>query len=398
VGFRSNRLYDANGKVVTSDGQHYLLSVMLGVTAGRGNSIAEVISYLRRSAAADGTHPKGTIYFVKNDDIRSKVRDQSFPIVVEELKNLGVAAEILEGAIPLNKTNVQGAVTGTAVFDWKSSGSTILPGAICDNFTSFGGVMDGVEQTPLSEYLRFGAAGASGAVTEPYDIIAKFPSPIIQIHYARGCSLAEAFYQSIHGPYQLLIVGDPLCQPWADIPQVSVLGIKPEEKVNGKLTLTPTATLPKSAEVDHFELFIEGMRAAECEPGNILPLDTTGLADGYHELRIVAIGPKPIETQGKKIIPFQTANHNRKIEASLVTKQPLQNDKPIVVAANSPGSTSIIILHGSRVVGSLTGEKGNIEIPPNTLGAGPVLLRVVGLGSGGLRTNALAKPLELTVE
>ena len=48
--------------------------MMLGVTAGRGNSLGEVLNYLRRSAAADGTHPKGTIYYVKNDDIRSKVR------------------------------------------------------------------------------------------------------------------------------------------------------------------------------------------------------------------------------------------------------------------------------------------------------------------------------------
>ena len=84
-----------------------------------------------------------------------------------------MAAEILEGTVPLNRKDVQGVVMGTAVFDWKASGSTILPGAICDNFTSFGGVMtQGAGQTPLSEFLRYGAAGASGTVTEPYS-----PSP-----------------------------------------------------------------------------------------------------------------------------------------------------------------------------------------------------------------------------
>ncbi len=171
---------------------------------------------------ADGTHPKETIYLVRNDDIRSKVRHDLFPDVVRELAKLGVAAEILEGTVPLNKDDVQGLVMGTADFDWKASGSTILPGAICEHFTSFGGVMTaGADQTPLSEFLRYGAAGASGTVTEPYAIPHKFPSPMIQVHYARGCTLAEAFYQSVHGPYQLLIVGDPLCRPWADIPQVS---------------------------------------------------------------------------------------------------------------------------------------------------------------------------------
>ena len=42
---------------------------------------------------------------------------------------------------------------------------------------------------------------------------------MIQVHYARGCSLAEAFYQSVYAPYQLMIVGDPLCRPWANIPR-----------------------------------------------------------------------------------------------------------------------------------------------------------------------------------
>ena len=110
--------------------------MMLGVTAGRGNSLGEILSYLRRSALADGTHPKGTIYYVQNDDIRSKVRHGLFPEAVRELKKLGVAAEILRGTVPLNKSDVQGVMMGTASFDWKASGSTILPGAICEHFTS----------------------------------------------------------------------------------------------------------------------------------------------------------------------------------------------------------------------------------------------------------------------
>jgi len=55
-------------------------------------------------------------------------------------------------------------------------------------------------QTPLTEFLRFGAAGASGTVTEPYAIPAKFPDPFVHVHYVAGCCLAESFYQSITGP------------------------------------------------------------------------------------------------------------------------------------------------------------------------------------------------------
>ena len=178
-----------------------MLSMMLGVTAGRGNTLAEVLAYLHRSAAADGTHPQGTIYFMQNDDIRSRVRQAGFPRRRRELEDLGVAAEIVDGVLPRRKNDVQGAMLGVADFDWKASRSTILPGAICEHFTSFGGDMHaGAGQTPLSVFLRYGAAAASGTVTEPYAIAEQVPRPMIHVHYARGCTVAEAFYQSVIVP------------------------------------------------------------------------------------------------------------------------------------------------------------------------------------------------------
>jgi hypothetical protein len=399
VGFHGARRYNSQGDVAVLSGRRYFLSVMLGVTAGRGNSPAEVLNYLQRSDTAEGTHPKGTIYFMENEDVRSTVRHGLFPAAAEELKKLGVAAEILKGTVPLNKPDVQGTVMGTSNFDWKASGSTILPGAICEHFTSFGGIMtDEAEQTPLSEFLRYGAAGSCGTVTEPYAIAEKFPSPMIQVHYARGCNLAEAFYQSVYGPYQLLIVGDPLCQPWAEIPQVSVTGVEPDAEVRGSLTLKPAATLPHGEKVDHFELFVDGLRVAGRKPDETIPLDTTRLADGYHQLRMVGVGPQPIESQGRTIISIRVANHDRKIEVSLVTKGRLHADKPITIAVRCAGAIGVVALQGHRVVGRIGAGEGQIQIPPNTLGAGPVQLGIVGLGSGGPPTNVMAEPLELRLQ
>ena len=59
AGFRGDRQYGQQSEVVASGGQRYFLSTMLGVTTGRGNSLAEVLDYLKRSAAADATHPTG---------------------------------------------------------------------------------------------------------------------------------------------------------------------------------------------------------------------------------------------------------------------------------------------------------------------------------------------------
>ncbi len=78
LGFRSAWQFGPQGELVESSGKSYMLSVVLGVTFGRGNTVEEILQYLKRSAAADGTHPPGTIYFVKNDDIRSTVRHDMY--------------------------------------------------------------------------------------------------------------------------------------------------------------------------------------------------------------------------------------------------------------------------------------------------------------------------------
>ena len=58
-------------------------------------------------------------------------------MAVEQLKLLKVAAQIDKGDIPKNKADVQGLLCGVAEFDWNSSRSTIRPGAICENLTSY---------------------------------------------------------------------------------------------------------------------------------------------------------------------------------------------------------------------------------------------------------------------
>ena len=38
----------------------------------------EALDYLQRSVAADATNPRGTIYFMENDDVRSTTRQWAF--------------------------------------------------------------------------------------------------------------------------------------------------------------------------------------------------------------------------------------------------------------------------------------------------------------------------------
>ena len=399
LGFSSVTAYGPHGEAGNGPGRHYLLSMMLAVTAGRGNTREEALSYLNRSATADGTHPRGTIYFVQNGDIRSRVRQAGFPDAVKKLRYLGVAAEILQGDVPEGKNDVQGAMLGVADFNWDASRSAILPGAICEHFTSFGGDMHaGAGQTPLSVWLRYGAAATSGTVTEPYSILNKFPSSMMQVHYARGCTVAESFYQAVLCPYQLLIVGDPLCRPWANIPQITVTGLTAGQTVHDLLKVKPEAIFARGSDVDHFEMVLDGLKIRECLPEGSLEIDTAKTADGAHELRIAAVSKGPVPARGEKIFPFASANHRRTIQVTCAPEKVVSLRESLLITAKSPDSTSIRIIQGTRLLATIAGDGGQVEIQGATLGLGPVRLQVIGFGEGDIKSNVFAPPLDIDVK
>lgn len=298
VGFRSSVGWLANGaSTAAADEPRYLLSTVLACTTGRGTSVDEALANLRRTAAADRSRPTGTIYFERNGDIRSTTREWAFRNAARKLESLGVKAVIEDGVLPQKRDDVAGAVIGIADFDWPKSGSTILPGAIVEHLTSFGGVMtSGAGQTPLTEFLKQGAAGSSGTVTEPFAIQAKFPSPFIHVHYASGCTLAESFYQAVTGPYQLLIVGDPLAQPWQKPFTISVDGLQKDGRVGGEITLQPKTDSPDGIAPANFELFVDGLRVSTENAAQPVRWDTRKQADGQHRLTVVARGNDMVQS------------------------------------------------------------------------------------------------------
>ena len=305
-GFKNQFQFDRFGNIVKKDGRRYMMSVMLGVTYGRGNTVEEIKSYLTRAAKADGTKPKGTIYLHDGPGIRSTTRSKQFKEVIEKLNELGVRTEVIESTLPNHKSDVMGLMNGTHAFKWPDCKSTILPGAICEHLTSYGGVMHAkFSQTPFSEFLRHGAAGSSGTVVEPFAIAAKFPNAAMHVHYARGCTLAESFYQSVAGPYQLLIVGDPLCKPWANIPKIVTSGLPKDGPVNGTLKINTMATGIDA--VNHYALHVDGTRTHLNREGKF-EIDTTKLKNGTYELRIIAVENSPVFSQGHLIKQIDVAN------------------------------------------------------------------------------------------
>ena len=372
--FRSTYTWSRQGNLTEPRlGRRYMLSTMLAVTSGRGNAVETVRDYLRRSAAADGSRPAGTVYLMKNGNVRSRTREWAFATTVAELKERGVRAEVRDGVLPKDRPDVAGAVVGAAGFDWAKCGSTILPGAIVEHLTSAGGIMSaGAGQTPLSEFLRYGAAAASGTVTEPMAIQAKFPSPLMHVHYADGASLAEAFYQSIAGPYQLLIVGDPLCRPWATMPEVTVRGVRPGQTVKGTLHLAPGTRNLKPDAVDRYELLLWGTPYGRCGPGETIDVDTTTLSDGFHDFRLVAVAADGVRTRGLMEIPVTVNNKGVALQVTPPKRTEVPWGEAIRLSAALPGAREIRFMHNARVLASIEGERGEAEIDSRRLGMGPV--------------------------
>ena len=410
-GFRRTYGWDARGGLVepntpaVATAQNYLLSTVLGVTSGRGNSVSEVVAALRRSAAADGTRPDGTIYFLENRDVRSTTREWAFDSAVAALRELGVTARVENGVLPQGRRDVLGALLGAADFDWSAAHNVILPGAICEHLTSTGGMLqEGSEQTPCTVFIRYGAAGTSGTVTEPYALQEKFPTAFLHAHYAHGCSLAEAYYQAVAGPYQLLILGDPLCQPWARRPTPMLTGMAAGATVKDTVKLQPGARHPDNAPLARIALYVDGLRGgvgldvAEAKPDQFVSLDTTVLPDGYHELAVVAVTGDAIEAQGRVVVPFTVDNHGLALDVTPRRPEHVVWGRPFALRVRGATGGPIQFVHNSRSIDTVPGAADEVRIDPRQLGLGPITLYAIGMSSGGTGLAVRSPPIEFNVE
>jgi len=242
-------------------GERYLLSSVLAVTGENQSTLKASLDRLKSSAAADGTAPKGNVYFADHKDVRSRTRKRQFSFAVAELKSLGRSASIGSVIYPENDSQVIGVTMGSPKPKWPASKSKFLPGAICDNFTSYGAWWEKTGQTA-----------------------AKFPSARWHAHYARGTTLAESFFQSVTGPFQLLLIGDPLCCPFGKFPEFKVTGLKNGDTVTKDfiLKLEPQAGSPS---IKHFDLYYDGVFLSKVANTNQIKIAIDDISAGYHEIR-----------------------------------------------------------------------------------------------------------------
>ncbi|MBN1670673.1 MAG: TIGR03790 family protein [Kiritimatiellae bacterium] len=262
-----------------------LPAMMLGYTGERGNTREEVLACLRRGAEADHTDPRGMIYLLTGTNVRALARSWQFPGVQSELAAAGVTVA-LTNAFPVHQRGVMGVMAGSDVVN-PALVSSYLPGAVADHLTSHGASFDYPHQTKISAWIRAGATATAGTVSEPRAIWTKFVHARYFTHYRAGCTVLESFYQALRCPLQILLLGDPLAQPWAPRGTISLHGLD-NEAVSGRVRLTVQTQAEGPPGYGHFVFLVDGCRVAGPQKEPVYPLNASMLTDGPHVLRVVA--------------------------------------------------------------------------------------------------------------
>jgi len=396
--FDSSLAYYRGQPDTVPDARRYFIGCSLGYTGERGNTVQDLVTMIDRSAAADGTHPAGTFYFMETTDVaRSGPRDSFYPTAVQLITNDGGMAEHMMAVLPTPRFDVLGIMTGWATPSIDQANMTILPGAFCDHLTSWAATFDVSSQIKMSRWIAKGASGTWGTVEEPCNYPGKFPHARLHVYYFRGASLGEAALRSAgFTPFQGLLYGDPLTRPFTHIPAVDVADA-PTGPVSGVIQLTPSATttLP-GASILSFELLIDGVLHSTALPGTQFTVNTADLSDGWHDLRVLAYDDTVNRATGRFVGDLVVNNRGRSAGVTpMTTSGDLATPLHFDLTSTEGGAAELRLVQNGRVVAAAAGGSASLDVFGLTLGAGRPIVQAEALFADGERVRSA--PLELDI-
>ena len=246
------------------------------VTMLDGWTAADAMALVDRSVEADGGPPADPLFVFQDANGNAGGRNPQYAAAAESLKGAGFRVDL----VAAGKEKVKGAKD---LMGWMSGGAysnldgpgvlsnAFAPGAIADMLESFGAVPENFRekgphfQFPVPWMIRAGAAGVHGAVAEPY--AHTFPDVRIFERYTSGLDLAESFHGSL--PYlhwMNLVLGDPLCAPFARRPRVAMTGLPDRVREAGPVTVRVTAAAAPGGDPPvSLALFVDGEPAGTAE-------------------------------------------------------------------------------------------------------------------------------------
>ena len=224
-----------------------------------GNSLAQAKSIVDRGVASDRSYPTQAIYLARTTDAARNVRYYLFDDAIFNARVIGDNSLVRTNTNSTAFTNTLGLMTGLANLTLPAN--AFVPGTMADSLTSYGGTIFNPQgQTTLLAFLEAGAVGSYGTVVEPCNYLEKFPSPLNYFYQARGFSVAESYYQSLANPFEGLLVGDPLAQPFARPGYVTLPDFVEGQIVSGTAPLrVQFAAADATRPVYRLDLFVDGV-------------------------------------------------------------------------------------------------------------------------------------------
>lgn len=370
-------------------------SFMLGYTGMRGNSVDEVLKCLEVGHRSDRTHPGGKVYFVTNENVRSKCRAWQFKVAEKIVSDQGGRVTVVDKP-PRRKRGIMGLLMGTAAVKVDRVG-TFAPGAYADHLTSFGATFHIGQQTKITRWIRAGATASAGTVVEPGANWRKFPSAFLFAHYTAGATMIESLYQATRCPLQLLMLGDPLACPWQEPVSVTLM---PFESVftnqSARFAVDVRTTRPAAYSI---ELFVDGVSVGTGK-GNWVQVPIGDLEDGFHEIRAAVHSKKGLDAGAFDTAWFRVARRGLSVEVK--NKEQSRSLKPgqtyTVRCDVQGGQPEMIVLRtGQRIAAaSSPADPLSVKIPPHKLGTGPVWLQAEAVFEDGARVRG--KPWRVRVQ
>lgn len=353
-----------------------LSAMSIGHVEPRGLPVREVIESLRFAVRSDCTRPDGAVNFVAGEDVRAMARAWEPASVAEELEKLGVPLVVTTNE-PDRTRGLIGLQAGLADID-RFLNARLLPGSMAEHLTSSGAVFANDSQSKIVKWIRAGAAGSAGTVTEPYALWPKFPHTRFFVHYASGCTMLESFQQSLASPLQIFLLGDPLARPYGRAQPLTLICLtNNDEAVTGGVEFMvtgPSGVAPQGLSILYL---LDGRSLVEAGRGTRAKLDTTKLDDGWHELRAVSYSAGNVKQQGFSTKRFAVRNRGRSVAIAPGVKTRLDAATPVDIRLEATGDAARfeILAQGS----------------PVAAGAGPVLTAdLAGTGPGPVWLQAVA--------
>jgi hypothetical protein len=161
------------------------------------------------------------------------------------------------------------------------------------------------------------------------------------------------------------------------------VGPDPKGRWAGEVQVAAEVEAAPDTEVGRLELWVDGRFAAEAAGPGPVAFDTRTVADGPHEVRLVAVEAGPIATRSFVAQTVEVRNGTATITPS--RPKPAALGTPVALSGRAKGVERVTLRRGREVLAEADVKSGRwkVEIDSARLGVGTVTLRVEGSAAEG---------------